>query len=212
MLKFLKPGPKKEKTESQGWRFLPLLPPNLYKTQDSVRKREDIVNPKKVTYIKFFERIKPAIYRVVEDKLFAKNSVNKIPFVLDYEYDSDLEWEYCEDAESVESTSDSEDVEEEEEIDFVDPESDASTDSRLRIPSISFPVLDVEILHDYRDELNKPLFRHETFPEHLISKLEGEIKECKNIKSLSVAFSNEHYIKKGVVQKKIQELNDSVAL
>eukprot|EP00866_Antonospora_locustae_P000919 jgi/Antlo1/919/2435 len=215
MLKFLTQVQKKERQYQTNDRFLPVFSPEAFKPQVTVRKREDLVNPRRVTYIKFFERIKPSTYAMKKDKLFVRNSLRKIPNVLDYEYDSDIEWENCDDAEDMESTSDSEDADEEadegDDIDFVDTESETSLDRKFRPLEISFPELNVTIFYDYKSNLNAPLLRYEIVPDFLLHKLENGVKECCDIKAFSAAFASKHNIKLRAVKKKVQEMFPTIA-
>lgn len=215
LLEFQVQTQKKEKQDQSEGKFLPVFSPEAFKPQVTVRKREDLVRPRRVTYIKFFERIKPSTYAVVREKLFVRNSLGRIPHVLDYEYDSDLEWEDCEDAEDVESTDESEDSDEESEdeddIDFVDTESETSLDRKFSPLEISFPELSVAIFYDYKSNLNAPLLRYESVPDFLLHKLETGAKESPDIKAFSAAFASEHNIKLRAVQKKIQEMLPTTA-
>lgn len=206
LLKFLTVEPRRERAESQEYKFQPVPRLAPRRVQNTVRKREDIVRPRRITYIKFSERVKPSLYRIVEEKLFVRNSIRKIPYVLDYEYDSDLEWEDCEDAEDVESTSESEEVEDGDELDFIDADSDSDTDKKFRHPSISFPVLTVGILYDYRPFLGAPLLQHTSVPDGLIPQLEHEVRGCTNTRSLMTSFASAHHIKPRAVHKKIKEM------
>lgn len=215
LLEFQMQTQRKEKQDQSKGKFLPVFLPEAFKPQVTVRKRDDLVNPRRVTYIKFFERIKPSTYAVVREKLFVRNSLQRIPHVLDYEYDSDLEWEDCEDAEDVESTDESEDAdeefEEEDDMDFVDTESETSPDRKFSPLEISFPELSVAIFYDYKASLNAPLLRYESVPDFLLHKLETGAKECLDIKAFSAAFASEHNIKLRAVQKKIQEMLPTTA-
>ncbi|KAL0266172.1 UNVERIFIED_CONTAM: hypothetical protein PYX00_011889 [Menopon gallinae] len=206
LLKFQLQCQKKERPELTACKFLPVFPPGTFKPQITVRKREDIVNPRKVTYIKFFERVKPSTYAVVKDKLFIRNSLRRLPNVLDYEYDSDLEWEDCDDAEDVGSTDESEETDGEDDIDFVDTDSETSVDRRFTPLEISFPQLDVVIFYDCKPCLNTPLLKYESVPDSLLCELEAGARECMDIKAFSAAFASEHNIKLRAVKKKIQEM------
>lgn len=210
LLKFRMQTQKRERQDQSEGKFLPVFSPEAFSSQVTVRKREDLVNPRRVTYIKFFEQIKPSTYAIIKDKLFVQNSLKRIPYVLDYEYDSDLEWEDCDDAEDLDSTDESGDAEDEEDegddIDFVDTESETSFDRKFGPMEISFPELNVEIFYDYKSNLNAPLLRYESVPDFLLHKLETGTKECTDIKAFSASFANEHNIKLRAVRKKIQEM------
>lgn len=214
LLSFARPEPKQEKAEleERGSRFQPLVSLRMAKKSGTVRRRDDIVSPKKVTYIKFFDRIKPAIYKIVYDKFFVKDSTKKLPCVVDYDYDSELEWEDFEDAEDINTTTGSSEGEEEDDndLDFIDTESDTTVDKNFKAPSIKFPVLDVQIFCDYKNDLEAPLFRHETFPDHLVPTLESEVKDGGSVKVLSASFGDRYHIRAHVVQKKIKEIKTNM--
>ncbi|EOB12504.1 hypothetical protein NBO_421gi001 [Nosema bombycis CQ1] len=74
---------------------------------ESLRKRKDLVNPKKMMFIKFTEDIKPPIYKPTENKLKHKISYQKIFNNVDY--DEESTWEDDPDAESIDSVETEED-------------------------------------------------------------------------------------------------------
>lgn len=69
--------------------------------KETLRKRDDLVNPVKLQFIKHYDQIRPPIYRRRGRMIRVIESYKKIPEILSYDDDSSNEWEICEDEEET---------------------------------------------------------------------------------------------------------------
>ncbi|ELA47040.1 hypothetical protein VCUG_01485 [Vavraia culicis subsp. floridensis] len=100
-----------EKKDRNSSRFVPInFPPNtlIFQIGLGVKSTRKYETNRKLTYIKFHDTIRPSIHAFYT-KYRTNNSVKRIPFVLNYDEDSDLLWNDDESGESINYATDSED-------------------------------------------------------------------------------------------------------
>lgn len=61
--------------------------------KDTLRKRDDLVNPMQLQFIKLHDQKRPAIYRKRGEMIIYVHSYKKIPQIISYDQDSSEEWE-----------------------------------------------------------------------------------------------------------------------
>ncbi|KAF7679710.1 hypothetical protein TCON_2491 [Astathelohania contejeani] len=223
ILNFAKINEKITREDNSEMKFRPIKFDDntvVYKVGDvieSIRRPPDIEIPKRLTFIKFYNQIRPPLYEFYSPKLKIKNSLKKIDLVEDYDFDSDLEWENNEcdniDAEILDSTeSEEEDDEEYSNSDFIDDSEEESQETQVAInqPHLTKPEC---IYHQYKnfDEewLRIPLIEYSTIPDNLIDELKKEYKNnTENQMSFIKNFGKKHYIKQSVLLKKIKEFEE----
>ncbi|ELQ74449.1 putative Chromatin assembly factor 1 subunit A protein [Trachipleistophora hominis] len=91
-------------------KFLPIdFPPNtlIFQIGHTIKSVRKYQVGKKLTYVKFHDTIRPSFHTICT-KYKTSNSVKRIPFVLNYDEDSDLLWNDDESGESINYATDSE--------------------------------------------------------------------------------------------------------
>lgn len=169
-----------------------------YRVMQHVRRRNDLVNPQRITHINFTNRIKPPTYKIIPEKMYKViDSTKRLPHITDYSFDSDEEWEDCEDAETI-SSEESLPSEEEEQNDWLESDSEI-IEKTTKIISYSEPKLFFVILRkaDYSLDVRKRDFLKEEEKEFL----KKEILLQKDAKKFAKCFSEENWIKNDVVTK-----------
>ncbi|TBU00241.1 putative chromatin assembly factor [Hamiltosporidium magnivora] len=190
LLLFAKKENKKESTNTEfKGRFIPLIfdeNVTVYKRNDprfqgqfTLRKPKDIENPKKLTFIKFHDSIRPPFYGF-KDKINCKNSLQKLSDSIDYEFDSEIEWEDTEDADDIGSTDEEEEEDSYSNNDWIDSNSESEEEGFIgKKPYLVFPnSIFLKFTEFDQNFLKIPLFEFSKFPEELIPLLkESLIKE-----------------------------------
>ncbi|TBU11779.1 putative chromatin assembly factor [Hamiltosporidium tvaerminnensis] len=190
LLLFAKKENKKESTNTEfKGRFIPLIfdeNVTVYKRNDprfqgqfTLRKPKDIENPKKLTFIKFHDSIRPPFYGF-KDKINCKNSLQKLSDSIDYEFDSEIEWEDTEDADDIGSTDEEEEEDSYSNNDWIDSNSESEEEGFIgKKPYLVFPnSIFLKFTEFDQNFLKIPLFEFSKFPEELIPLLkESFIKE-----------------------------------
>ncbi|TBU04248.1 putative chromatin assembly factor [Hamiltosporidium magnivora] len=190
LLLFAKKENKKESTNTEfKGRFIPLIfdeNVTVYKSNDprfqgqfTLRKPKDIENPKKLTFIKFHDSIRPPFYGF-KDKINCKNSLQKLSDSIDYEFDSEIEWEDTEDADDIGSTDEEEEEDSYSNNDWIDSNSESEEEGFIgKKPYLVFPnSIFLKFTEFDQNFLKIPLFEFSKFPEELIPLLkESLIKE-----------------------------------
>lgn len=179
----------------------------------TVRIRKDLRDPKRLSFIKFSNQLKPPFYGFREEKLHVRNSLLKLPQVLDYEHDSD--WEDEEDAETI-GTTEEESEEEEGNYEWIELDSERREVSRsTRKPSISFPSFKLDVSSLFSPSwISLPLVEREVFPEELSQELIKELPLQKDLGEFIRKFGNRYVIKKSAINDKLKtlELGDVAAI
>ncbi|UYI26223.1 hypothetical protein J0A71_01g00380 [Encephalitozoon cuniculi] len=171
----------------------------------TVRVRKDVHDSKRLFFIKFSDRPQPPLYGFRKERLYVKNSLSKLPQVLDYEYES--EWEDAEDAESVESTEEEEE-EEESSCEWIEMDAENTGPSRTnrKPPSLSFPSCRFNILPSFSPSwISLPLVERETFPEELLQELREEMSHHEGTERLIKRFSSKYVIRPSVVSDMLRD-------
>ncbi|AFM98950.1 hypothetical protein EHEL_090550 [Encephalitozoon hellem ATCC 50504] len=171
----------------------------------TVRVRRNIRDPKRLSFIKFSGQLKPPFYGFREDKLHVRNSLAKLPQVLDYEHESD--WEDVEDAETIGSTEE-ESEEEEDNYDWIELDSERRELSKpSKRPSLSFPPCRLSISPSFSPSwISLPLEEREVFPEELSQELIRELPSQKDLGAFVRRFGNRYVIKQSAVSEKLKSL------
>ncbi|AFN83714.1 hypothetical protein EROM_090980 [Encephalitozoon romaleae SJ-2008] len=171
----------------------------------TVRIRKDLQNPKRLSFIKFSDQLKPPFYGFREEKLHVRNSLLKLPQVLDYEHDSD--WEDAEDAETI-GTTEEESEEEEGSYEWIELDSERREMSRLtKKPSLSFPSFKLNISSLFSPSwASLPLVDREVFPEELSQELIKELPFQKDLEEFIRKFGNRYVIKQSAINDKVKTL------
>lgn len=114
---------------------------------DTQRKRNDLVNPVKLQFIKHFDQRRPPIYKVKNKILKNKLSYKRMPEILNYDDDSSAEWDAAS-TETEVSVSD-ESIEQEQENDWIEKDSSESDEVKYgKKPTISYKPINIEILFE----------------------------------------------------------------
>lgn len=193
MFKFITKMEKSEQTHS----FCP------YRVLNHVRRRDDLVNPQKITYINFTNRIKPPTYKIITEKLYnVVDSTQRLPHINDYSVDSDDEWEDCEDAETI-SSEESIISQEEEVDDWVESDSEI-VEKTSKIMSLSEPKLFFITINlpDYSLNIRRRDFLKDEEKEIF----KREVKNKKDIRKYIKEFSDHLWIQSEIVKKFSDEL------
>ncbi|ADM12244.1 uncharacterized protein Eint_091150 [Encephalitozoon intestinalis ATCC 50506] len=171
----------------------------------TIRIRKDIQDPRRLSFIKFSNQLRPPLYGFGGQKHYVKNSLTRLPQVLDYEEDSD--WEDCEDAEVIESTEE-ESSEEESSCEWIELDSERMEPSRTcRKPCLGFPSCKFTIFPSFCSSwISLPLVEREVFPEELLGELEKELLRCKDLGELVRRFGSKYVVKASVVSDKLRDL------
>lgn len=162
-----------------------------------------------MTYIKLIERIRPSVYQSSKDKYFFKDSTRKLPIGVDYDFDSDLEWEDCDDGEDIDSADESEDSDESIDSDFIESDS-FSDDKQYHVPELSYPVLKFETFYDYVENFQIPLIQLNVVPPHKKELLMKEYDTHENTKDFAINFARSHNINIRAVQRAISDIKSTV--
>lgn len=114
---------------------------------DTIRKRDDLINPVKLQFIKHWDQRRPPIYRVRGKLIKHSHSYLKLREGIAYNEDSSAEWEELQEETSVSDDSQEESI------------SDTSSDSMLCADSSNS-----EEKTGPQPVIKKPIFTHETVP------------------------------------------------
>ncbi|ELA41919.1 uncharacterized protein VICG_01103 [Vittaforma corneae ATCC 50505] len=173
------------------------------------RKRDDLVNPVKLQFIKHFDQARPPIYQkrgLMERAVF---SYRKLSEVLSYDYDSSDDWEIFEEStetldEYSEDTSIDSDVKTEEGWIEKDSE-DAETTRYSKKPSLVFECdVCIETFFEERKFLHANLILSENFSKELQDELEKyKIEFQGGFEELVSSFSALYNVCQGTVQEKL---------
>ncbi|RVD91912.1 hypothetical protein TUBRATIS_16140 [Tubulinosema ratisbonensis] len=195
LFKFIKKVEKKETPHS----FTP------YRTLPHIRRRNDLISPKRITYINFTDRHRPPIYKIIPEKMYhIVDSTQRLPHITDYSYDSDDEWEDCEDADTI-STTESSCSQDEEINDWLEPDSEIEDNSSKIIirsdAKLFYVVLNTP---DYSLSLRRKDFLSENEKEII----ENEISNKKEIKKFIKEFADEKWVQVEVINNFIKEIQN----
>ena len=134
---------------------------------DTQRKRDDLINPTPLQFIKHFDQCKPPIYRkkgILKRAIF---SDRRIPGVLTYDEESSEDWEECEDSLSNESVS--EESEEVGDEDWVEKDSEDVEVSRYnKKPCFIFKEVQIETYFEKERYLKANLILSDQINEGII--------------------------------------------
>lgn len=210
-----------QETKAEHVRFLPIktnsqnkfvLHDPRFNKRFTFRKRKEIVNPIRLTFIKFHDQIRPPIYSAIE-KTNQRITFKKINQVQDYDYDSDAEWIY-EDGDDIDMSDETETEEysESEDNEWIDKEGEEAqqveTKKVYMKPEVIFTPTNFIFFKEFNDSyLELPLARRNFIPEDLIELLTERTINCKNKEELCRKFSSEYRIINSVVIKKMKEIS-----
>lgn len=200
-------------------KFAPLNPKNavfVYDRNnivlDTQRKRDDLVNPVKLQFIKHFDQIRPPIYQKRGPTKRAVFSYMKIPGMLTYDHDSSEDWEVPEEStetpeECSEDTNTELDAQSEEEWIEKDSE-DAETTRYSKKPNLLFECnVHVETFFEKSKFLHANLVFSENFSEELQGELEKYQAEFQGgFEELVSLFSALYNVSQSVVREKLAKI------
>lgn len=135
---------------------------------DTIRKRDDLVNPVKLQFIKHFDQIKPPIYQKRDIMKYCLYSYKKIPDVLSYTDDSSSEWMEIEQS-SSETLEEYSTDDESESADWIEEDSECVETTRYnKKPMLSLDE-NVRVVKYFDEEkyLKANLFMISNLPESL---------------------------------------------
>ncbi|TBU17981.1 hypothetical protein CWI42_100030 [Ordospora colligata] len=171
----------------------------------SMRIRKDILNARRLTFIKFSDQLRPPVHKALNEKMCVRNSVLKLPHVLDYEYESD--WEDVEEAEDIESIDGEEDESEGSE-EWVEKDMENVEPIRSnKKPSIMFPSCKYQVFEPFVSVwLALPLLEREEFPEDLTVEFKKGLLTNSDTQGFLRKFSSRYVIKPSCVIRKAKEI------
>lgn len=214
MLKFIRKEGKREKVEvSRLGPFTPIhfddnvvLSGPRTPVMNTLRMRKDIQDARKLLFVKFSDQLKPPIYRFRTDRLNIRNSLSRIPQVLDYECDSD--WEEEEDAESIDSTEGDSDEMDEGDYEWIDSDvENVELAKSNKKPSVTFPPCEFIVVASFPGPwLQLPLIERDVFPEECLEIFRQGLADAKHVGSFVKEFGRRYVIKLHVVNKKLRDL------
>lgn len=82
----------------------------IYELGKSIQSIRSYIRNEKLTYIKFHDTLKPSIHEN-HDKVQCRNSLKRLPVILDYDEDSEIYWDDITDGESINYATNSEESE-----------------------------------------------------------------------------------------------------
>lgn len=176
---------------------------------DTQRKRDDLVNPVQLQFVKHFDQIRPPIYQRRGEIVRAVFSFKRLPQILSYDEDSSEEWVAAEESDSNALTEDStEDAPGDE--DWVEKDSEDAEVTRFnKKPTFIFQPVCIETYFDESKYLSAPLFESSVFPSELLQNL-VEFKEMSpdmNEDQLVSAFSSLYLISPEAVLEQLCRLS-----
>lgn len=176
-----------------------------YRVLDHIRRRDDLVSPKRITYINFTDSLKPPVYKIIPDKLYnVVDSTKRLPHITDYSDDSDDEWEDCEDAETL-SSEESTISQEEELNDWLESDSEV-VDNSSKIMTRTEPKLFFITITQPNYSLN--LRRKDFLSEIEKSYIKNEIFNKKDLKKLIKEYADDNWIHIEVINNFIKEIKN----
>jgi len=174
---------------------------------ETQRKRDDLVNPVQLQFIKFHDQTRPPIYQKRGELARSTVSYVKIPEVISYDDSSSEEWvSLDETAESeIEESSKSSDENNEEE--WIEKDSDDVEITKFsKKPSFLFKQVNVETYFDLSKYLRCPLFETSEFPSYLKDEL---LKSCEgrhaSKQEIIESFSREYMIDSRAVKEELDK-------
>lgn len=171
---------------------------------DTQRRRDDLINPVHLQFIKYYDQCKPPIYRkrgVLSRRVF---SDRKIPEVLSYDEESSEDWENI-DEEQTDSTS-SEESEEPGDEDWVEKDSEEVEFSRCnKKPCFVFQPVPIETYFEENAFANANLVESDVFNEDLARDFEKFEKSCKfGFEEMIGKFSILYNVNQSVILKRFK--------
>lgn len=176
---------------------------------DTQRKRNDLVNPVPLQFIKHFDQIRPPIYQKRGELVRVVFSYRRLPQIISYDEDSSDQWEVVEESFSDALTEEStEEVPEDEH--WVERDSEEIEVARFnKRPTFSFRPVTIETYFDPSKYLNAPLLESDIFP----SSLEQDLAEFRKTSpdmdenQMAVSFSSLYLVSISAV---LEQLGHSV--
>lgn len=214
ILRFVRVENKKEKTEST--RIGPFVPmwfddattvsSMRIPARNSIRVRRDLQDPRKLVFIKFSDQPRPPIYRFRTEDVRTRNSMARLPQVLDYDQES--EWGDEEEADSIGSTEDDSGDAEESSHEWIDSDVENIELARSnKKPSLTFPSCKFHVVTPLLEPwLQLPLTERSVFPEEHLAALREGVSMADDATGFTKRFCRRYVIKYSAASKKLREV------
>jgi hypothetical protein len=162
---------------------------------ESIRRRKDLINPKKKIFIKFSDEYRPPLYKIPDYQVYTRNSLKKL---INIDYDEDSTWDDdCEGEDIGSDESEEEEISGDEE--WIDSDSyDEETTKNIKRPLLIFPKIKCTRNEEFRTWWeNLTIEKSETVSEELIK----EIEKFKGKENSTKYLSNLFMIKESIIKE-----------
>jgi hypothetical protein len=175
------------------------------RSMETIRMRKDIQDPKKLVFFKFHGELKPPIYHFKVSKTRRRNSLKRIPEVLDYDEDSG--WEDDGDAETIGTSGEDDEEADESSREWIESGSESVELSRSsKKPSLMFPDVKFKVLVEGDFWLSLPLTERDSFPQECMEAFKMGLDGAADPLSYARAFGRKHMIKPSVTAKHLKTM------
>lgn len=174
---------------------------------ETQRKRDDLVNPVQLQFIKFCDQTRPPIYQKRGELARSTVSCVKMPEVISYDDSSSEDWASVDETAESEIEESSKSSDENNEEEWIEKDSDDVEITKFsKKPSFLFKQVNVETYFDLSKYLRCPLFETSEFPGYLKDEL---LKSCEgrhaSKQEIIESFSREYLIDIRAVKEELDK-------